>query len=661
MSVFIDGSTLSSLLYSHSNSAGNQEGLLLGQVIDHVKDHISDSQINNSQVQTCMYVSSHIPWPNEDRVYSRGGVPIMEKLAALLGDSHRKEEVVGWYSFRRNSTLRMSMKERTLHKHLETRFCPHKPDHFLFFMCADTVSAECTTHSMDHFFVTVAKASGGVKKISMTVSNLGDTLHTQYKTLANMSVTNSSAVKSILRKFQSQFVSQSEQMAEVKRIDDLSSTLNNDLMKLCKQVAESEHKAGELEMEVEGMREELAKREDKRREAERRIMEAERQKVEAERQKVEAERQKVEAEQQKLDAENKKDSGGFYPHFPPQERVGYGLGQERLVVDLRQGSGEQWQGAASVDDLLSGSITSNLCDSHLHPIIPSTLDEPPPPYCAVPSTQASESGAPVLQSVVDTIEDTDEDEVLGAGSHGNPLEKVPAKGKLGLNNVSKAGGDGASKTGAGAGEGGKSQDHFSFVENMITSESGTSQKKTAIVPTGATVTYSPRTTRSQLKGHAGSTNVSAREQSKQNNTRENAQSAFSADVSSSSPKPSENSSKVGSSSSLPTVGNTSVHSPNTQTRSDRHGGEPEDKINRDSSKQGRSGGDSNTRLKLDPNKFDLDGRQRSRSQITASSSKRNAKNTADHERASSGSRENGSTTNIEDVDKNMCRSSSPVF
>ena len=36
-------------------------------------------------------VSSHIPWPNEDRVHSRGGVPIMEKLAALLGDNHVKE------------------------------------------------------------------------------------------------------------------------------------------------------------------------------------------------------------------------------------------------------------------------------------------------------------------------------------------------------------------------------------------------------------------------------------------------------------------------------------------------------------------------------------------------------------------------------------------
>ena len=36
-------------------------------------------------------MSSHIPWPNEDRVYSRGGVPIMEKMATLLGDNHVKE------------------------------------------------------------------------------------------------------------------------------------------------------------------------------------------------------------------------------------------------------------------------------------------------------------------------------------------------------------------------------------------------------------------------------------------------------------------------------------------------------------------------------------------------------------------------------------------
>lgn len=37
----------------------------------------------------CVDVSSHLPWTKEDPVYTRGGMPIMEKLAALLGD-HRE-------------------------------------------------------------------------------------------------------------------------------------------------------------------------------------------------------------------------------------------------------------------------------------------------------------------------------------------------------------------------------------------------------------------------------------------------------------------------------------------------------------------------------------------------------------------------------------------
>ena len=70
------------------------------------------------------------------------------------------QEVIGWYSCRRNSTLRMSLKERTLHKHLEARFCPQKPDHFLFFMCVDTASTQCSTHTLDHCFFTVSREPG---------------------------------------------------------------------------------------------------------------------------------------------------------------------------------------------------------------------------------------------------------------------------------------------------------------------------------------------------------------------------------------------------------------------------------------------------------------------------------------------------------------------
>ncbi|KAL8615416.1 hypothetical protein ACOMHN_036236 [Nucella lapillus] len=198
MSVFIDGATLSSILYSHVNSEGNQEGVLLGQVVREVKDHISDSQINNSQLHTFTYVASHIPWPSEDRVYSRGGVPIMEKMAALLGHSHTQEEVVGWYSFRRNATLRMSMKERTLHKHLEARFCPQQSEQFVFLMCVHSCSTQRSTHSVDHFFATLSPGAGTMKKLTVSVTNLGDTVHTQYKTLAHSVTTQASAVQHIL-------------------------------------------------------------------------------------------------------------------------------------------------------------------------------------------------------------------------------------------------------------------------------------------------------------------------------------------------------------------------------------------------------------------------------------------------------------------------------
>ncbi|XP_076460241.1 uncharacterized protein LOC143293348 [Babylonia areolata] len=545
MSVFIDGATLSSLLYSHVNSEGNQEGVLLGQVVRQVKEHISDSQINNSQLHTFTYVASHIPWPSGDRVYSRGGVPFMDRIAALLGDSHTHEEVVGWYSFRRNSTLRMSMKERTLHKHLEAAFCPQHSQQFLFLMCVHSCSSQHSTHSMDHLFATLAPGAGTVKKLSVSVTNLGDTVHTQYQTLAHSATTQSSAVQHILHSYRSQFVSPAGDMLEVEKINDMSVALNKDLQELCQQVSESERQAGELEREVVQLREELSHREEGRLREELSHREEGRLREEL-----------SHREEGRLREELSHREEG-------ERRPGVQRGGEKGVYP-KLGGGESGEGERpSVDDLLSLAPTVDLCP------LPSA------PACSLDSAPPDATAPSLLQSVVDTISHVEEEvggtdtppqgssqqcpsdhiltpivtstvtpsagcaapqsteplshsvlskavsgSVLSKAVSGSVLSKavsgsVHSKVVSGSVHSKAVSGSVLSKAVSGSVQsrvcrGGKagmstavssSKDHFSFVDNLLTSEGGTAgRKSTATVATGATLTYSPRTTRSHTKG-----------------------------------------------------------------------------------------------------------------------------------------------------------------
>ena len=418
-------------------------------------------------------------------------------------------------------------------------------------------------------------------------------------------------------------------------------------------MAENEQRAGELEREVLLLKEELSQREVQPRITDQQL-------------------------------ESSTDSGHLYPQLPVADRSGNAGWdatiartpvEERLVVDLGQGSLDQsgtlLEAEPSVDALLSLSTPSSMCDdAGLQPVLPSTLAQPPPPYSASSSSSSStkpDSTAAVLQSVVDTITDMDEEEVIEATIHSHtkpfskPSEQAGQRGSCALNNASKAGYEGnmrSSQSGAdqttAAADGSRSKDHFSFVDNLLTTEGGSPNKKTVTVPTGATITYSPRTTRSHAKGNASSARTSAKEQSKPRNTQTSGLETRSK-MGVSAPKPEEHAPK------------TTTGSERMQIKSDQSSGTREEaKVSqsRDSAdiKQEHSdssGSDSHSRLKLDPAKFDLGSHHRNRAQVA--SSKKGAKNGTEGKRAECETRENGNTGFVQGVENDVCRSSSPIF
>lgn len=62
------------------------------------------------------------------------------------------QEVVGWFRFRRNSTLTTSLRERAIHLHLLKCLPGMLAQNFVFLLCTLQQSPNKSTHTMDHVF-----------------------------------------------------------------------------------------------------------------------------------------------------------------------------------------------------------------------------------------------------------------------------------------------------------------------------------------------------------------------------------------------------------------------------------------------------------------------------------------------------------------------------
>ena len=65
------------------------------------------------------------------------------------------QNVVGWYSFRRGSTMRPSFRERLLHENLSQCVTVENPAEFTFLLCTSKFTANLSTHTFDHGFMKI--------------------------------------------------------------------------------------------------------------------------------------------------------------------------------------------------------------------------------------------------------------------------------------------------------------------------------------------------------------------------------------------------------------------------------------------------------------------------------------------------------------------------
>ncbi|XP_059163460.1 BRCA1-A complex subunit Abraxas 1-like [Physella acuta] len=243
----VDNSTLSSLIFNHLNSGGAQYGFLVGERAEHVEKKISDSQIYSSDVSSFIYVSSFIPWFGQNMLYDKSGCFKEQEIINLL--SKTEQNLVGWYSFRHQSTSKPSLREVSLHKKLLSleKYITH-PDEFIFFLSTSTYSQNISTHICSHGFLQLLDRH--FVGVPMIVMNLGDTTRKEYRRKSSATFLQCHSIQGSLSKLRNDFLESSGEMNQRLKIKNLSCSFNKGLSTIHTKIAESEELLGLLEADI---------------------------------------------------------------------------------------------------------------------------------------------------------------------------------------------------------------------------------------------------------------------------------------------------------------------------------------------------------------------------------------------------------------------------
>ena len=255
MAAIVSGSTLSMLFYDHSSTLGNQEGLLTGKVVDHVKDTISDSQINNVKVETKIYIYGCTCQSRFESFHDNKG-----------NICHIDKSAVGWYRYRHNTSHRMSMKEKSIHQTLLKNLPPDKYDNFIFVLCTSKKSENLSTCNFDYTIFKYDLRDKIYVTVPVTVINLGDTTHTEYRSNKSCTVDyDSGTLASLLETFEHELLGKGRKTSEAAGVQKMAESLQTQLQCLTHGVMETDHELHELHSEVEQMELDLQKKIEKKR------------------------------------------------------------------------------------------------------------------------------------------------------------------------------------------------------------------------------------------------------------------------------------------------------------------------------------------------------------------------------------------------------------
>ncbi|XP_050679118.1 BRISC complex subunit FAM175B-like isoform X1 [Leptidea sinapis] len=149
--VLLNGSALSLLLYECLNSSYSQEGFLVGDVTSEITNHISDSHNDTARLDTQIAITTVLPLPTVSLFYLPSGCIREDVMSDLL--SSDASEIIGWYKYRKNSSIKPTLRDKLISKGLQKYFEKyHGKKTFVTCNLSIKTSAEGSTHNLIYKF-----------------------------------------------------------------------------------------------------------------------------------------------------------------------------------------------------------------------------------------------------------------------------------------------------------------------------------------------------------------------------------------------------------------------------------------------------------------------------------------------------------------------------
>ncbi|XP_027628825.1 BRCA1-A complex subunit Abraxas 1 isoform X3 [Tupaia chinensis] len=197
-------------------------------------------------------IQKYIPCYQLFSFYNSLGEVNEEAVTKIL--SGVKKNVIGWYKFRRHSDQIMTFRERLLHKNLQEHFSNHE---LVFLLLTPSIITDsCSTHRLEHALYKPQK--GLFYRIPLVVANLGMSEQLGYKT-ASGSCTSTGFSRAV-KTHNSEFFKEDGSLKEVHKINEMYTSLQEELKSICKKVEHSERAVEKLLKDVNRLKEEIKKR-----------------------------------------------------------------------------------------------------------------------------------------------------------------------------------------------------------------------------------------------------------------------------------------------------------------------------------------------------------------------------------------------------------------
>lgn len=184
--VRISGGVFAGLLHDAACSEHDLEGLLFGKQTELRVAVVGDQHEETVTHNTVLVVQSYLPTGAPLSFYAPDGTIDPARFDKITAG--REQDLIGWFKFRRNSTLQPSYRETLVHEQLLRRRDSFRP--LVFAMLNASFAENQARHTYDYCITTQHSEHGTFANIRMRLVNLDQSLHDGYSGLVASNAAN---------------------------------------------------------------------------------------------------------------------------------------------------------------------------------------------------------------------------------------------------------------------------------------------------------------------------------------------------------------------------------------------------------------------------------------------------------------------------------------